>query len=108
MENVKEKDGLIAFDYVSESAHTTYERVIAKADVLISGHNAKGIFRVYYNGAELPQERREFNTVINRHGDIFDQIYALGRQRMQGFADHIVDEEGNTLNVKEEPYADEI
>lgn len=102
MSKIREKDGLLAWDYVSESAHTTYDKVIAKADVLISGYNAKGIFRLYYNGAELPQEQREFNTVINRHGDIFDQIYALGRQRMQGFADHIVDGEGKTLNVKEE------
>ena len=101
MSEIREKDGLLAWDYVSESAHTTYDKVIAKADVLISGHNAKGIFRVYYNGAELPQEQREFNTVINRHGDIFEQVYAVGRQHMQGFTDHIVDEEGITLNVRQ-------
>ena len=97
-----EKDGLIKFDYVSEKANTTYDTVIVKADVITNKNNAKCVFRFYNNGIELPQEQREFNTVINRHGDIFDQIYALGRQRMQGFADHIVDEEGKTLNVKEE------
>ena len=103
MENVKEKDGLIAFDYESETAKTTYDKVIAKADVLISGHNAKGIFRLYYNGAELPQEQREFNLTIDRHGDIFGQVYAVGRQRMANFTDHYIDEEGHTLNVKPEP-----
>ena len=103
MENVKEKDGLIAFDYESETAKTTYDKVIAKADVLISGHNAKGIFRLYYNGAELPQEQREFNLTIDRHGDIFGQVYAVGRQKMANFADHYIDEEGRTLNVKPEP-----
>lgn len=103
MENVKEKDGLIAFDYESETAKTTYDKVIAKADVLISGHNAKGIFRLYYNGAELPQEQREFNLKIDRHGDIFGQVYAVGRQKMANFTDHYIDEEGRTLNVKPEP-----
>ena len=102
MENVKEKDGLIAFDYESETAKTTYDKVIAKADVLISGHNAKGIFRLYYNGAELPQEQREFNLTIDRHGDIFGQVYAVGRQRMANFTDHYIDKEGRTLNVKPE------
>lgn len=102
MENVKEKDGLIAFDYESETAKATYDKVIAKADVLISGHNAKGIFRLYYNGAELPQEQREFNLTIDRHGDIFGQVYAVGRQRMANFTDHYIDEEGCTLNVKPE------
>lgn len=103
MENVKEKDGLIAFDYESETAKTTYDKVIAKADVLISGHNAKGIFRLYYNGAELPQEQREFNLTIDRHGDIFGQVYAVGRQKMANFTDHYIDKEGRTLNVKPEP-----
>lgn len=101
MENVKEKDGLIAFDYESETAKTTYDKVIAKADVLINGHNAKGIFRLYYNGAELPQEQREFNLTIDRHGDIFEQVYAVGRQYL-GFEDHIIDENGTTLNLRVE------
>ena len=96
-----EKDGLICFDYFSKTANITYEQVIAKADVFISGHKAKGIFRVYHDGVELPQEQREFNTVIDRHGDIFEQVYAIGRQRMQGFADHMVDEQGITLNVRQ-------
>lgn len=97
----KEKDGLIAFDYKSESAKATYDKIIVKADVITDGDKAKGIFKFLYNGEELPQERREFNTIINRHGDIYGQIYALGRQRL-GFEDHIVDEEGQTLNVKPE------
>ena len=97
-----EKDGLIKFGYVSEKANTTYNSVIVKADVITDKNNAKCVFRFYNNGVELPQEQREFNTVINRHGDIFEQVYALGRQHMQGFTDHIVDGEGKTLNVKEE------
>ena len=96
----KEKDGLIAFDYKSESAKATYDKIIVKADVITDGDKAKGIFKFLYAGAELPQER-EFNTVINRHGDIYGQIYALGRQRL-GFEDHYIDEEGQTLNVKPE------
>ena len=97
----REKDGLIAFDYKSESAKATYDKVIVKADVITDGDKAKGIFKFLYNGEELPQERREFNTIINRHGDIYGQIYALGRQRL-GFEDHYIDEEGQTLNVKPE------
>ena len=39
-----EKDGLIKFDYVSEAAHTTYDTVIVKADVITDKNNAKCIF----------------------------------------------------------------
>lgn len=96
-----EKDGLIKFDYVSEKANTTYDTVIVKADVITDKNNAKCVFRFYNNGVELPQEQREFNTIINKHEDIFEQVYAVGRQYL-GFDDHIVDEQGITLNVKEE------
>lgn len=101
MENVKEKDGLIAFDYESETAKTTYDKVIVKADVITDKNDAKCIFRFYYNGIELPQEQREFNTVIDKHKDIFEQVYAVGRQYL-GFEDHIIDENGTTLNLRVE------
>lgn len=96
-----EKDGLIKFDYVSEKANTIYDTVIVKADVITHKNNAKCVFRFYNNGVELPQEQREFNTIINKHEDIFEQIYAVGRKNL-AFDDHIVDEQGITLNVKEE------
>ena len=94
-----EKDGLIKFDYVSETAHTTYDTVIVKADVITDKNNAKCIFRFYSNGNELPQEQREFNTIINKHEDIFNQVYEVGKYYL-GFEDHIVDENGETLNVR--------
>lgn len=94
-----EKDGLIKFDYVSETAHTTYDTVIVKADVITDKNNAKCIFRFYSNGNELPQEQREFNTIIDKHGDLFDQVYAVGRREL-GFDDHLVNEQGVTLNVR--------
>lgn len=97
----REKDGLIAFDYKSESAKATYDKVIIKADVITDGDKAKGIFKFLFNGAELPQERREFNTVIDKHKDIFEQVYAVGRQYL-GFEDHIIDENGTTLNLRVE------
>lgn len=50
----REKDGLIAFDYKSESAKATYDKVIIKADVITDGDKAKGIFKFLFNGAELP------------------------------------------------------
>lgn len=100
MSEIREKDGLIKFDYVSEKANTTYDIIIVKADVITDKNNAKCIFRFYNNGVELPQEQREFNTIINKHEDIFEQVYAVGRQYL-GFDDHIVDEEGITLNVRQ-------
>lgn len=96
-----EKDGLIKFDYVSEKANTTYDAVIVKADVITDKNNAKCVFRFYNNGVELPQEQREFNTVIDKHKPLFAQVYAVGRQYI-GFEDHIIDEQGVTLNVREE------
>ena len=93
------KDGLIKFDYVSEVAHTTYDTVIVKADVVTDKNNAKCIFRFYSDGVELPQEKREFNTTVDKHKDLFEQVYAVGRQYL-GFEDHIVDEQGITLNVR--------
>ena len=94
-----EKDGLIKFGYVSEKANTTYDSVIVKADVITDKNNAKCVFRFYNNGVELPQEQREFNTVIDKHQDLFEQVYAVGRQYL-GFDDHIVDGKGITLNVR--------
>ena len=94
-----EKDGLIKFDYVSETAHTTYDTVIVKADVITDKNNAKCIFRFYSNGNELPQEQREFNTIIDKHGDLFEQVYEVGRREL-GFDDHMIDEQGITLNVR--------
>ena len=101
-----EKDGLIKFDYVSEKANTTYDSVIVKADVITDKNNAKCVFRFYNKGIELPQEQREFNTVIDKHKDLFEQIYAVGRQYI-GFEDHYINEEGQTLNVKPEEVLNE-
>lgn len=97
---MNEKDGLIKFEYVSEKANTTYDSVIVKADVITDKNNAKCVFRFYNNGVELPQEQREFNTVIDKHKDLFEQVYAVGRQYL-GFDDHIVDGNGITLNVRD-------
>lgn len=94
-----EKDGLIKFDYISEIAHTIYDIVIVKADVITDKNNAKCIFKFYSNGNELTQEQREFNAVIDKHSDLFEQIYAVGRREL-GFDDHIIDEQGITLNVR--------
>ena len=96
-----EKDGLIKFDYVSEKANTTYDSVIVKADVITDKNNAKCVFRFYNKGIELPQEQREFNTVIDKHQDLFNQVYAVGRQYL-GFEDHYIDEQGVTLNERAE------
>lgn len=93
------KDGLIKFDYVSENANTVYDTVIVKADVMTDKNNAKCVFRFYNNGVELPQEQREFNTTIDKHKDLFEQVYAVGRQYL-GFEDHIIDDQGVTLNVR--------
>lgn len=94
-----EKDGLIGFDYISAQASTVYDTVIAKADVVTDKNNAKCIFRFYTKGVELPHEKREFNTVIDKHKDLFEQVYAVGRQQL-GFCDHFIDEQGRTLNEK--------
>ena len=60
----KEKDGLIAFDYKSESAKATYDKIIVKADVITDGDKAKGIFKFLYNGEELPPFLRQFLAVV--------------------------------------------
>ena len=96
-----EKDGLIKFDYVSEKANTTYDEVIVKADVITDKNNAKCIFRFYNNGVELVQEQREFNTVIDKHEPIFEQVYKVGREEL-GFDDHLINEQGVTLNLRAE------
>lgn len=87
-----EKDGLIKTNYVSEKANTTYDTIIAKADVVINKNNAKCIFRFYNNGVELPYEQREFNAIIDKHQPIFEQVYAVGRQYL-GFEDNIINDE---------------
>lgn len=93
------KDGLIGYNYASKVSNIVYDIIIAKADVTISKNDAKCIFRFYNNGVELPHEQREFNTIINKHEDIFNQVYEVGKYHL-GFEDHIVDENGVTLNVR--------
>ena len=101
-----EKDGLIKFNYFSQKAHTVYDTIIVKADVITNKNNAKCIFRFYNGGVELPQEQREFNTVIDKHKDIFEQVYAIGRQYL-GFEDHYINEEDQALKIMMEEVINE-
>ena len=42
-----EKDGLIKFDYVSETAHTTYDKNIVKDNVIKDKNKEKCIIKIY-------------------------------------------------------------